>query len=123
MRVTVSQQIRAPLARVFAVFTDVEHFAGRIKGVKKSVVLSEVRAGPGLRWRETRDFFGKDADADKELTAVAAPRSLRVESRVDGTNYISTYAFAERDAGSTVVTWTHTSEALTFGAKLMSPML
>ena len=124
MRVNATQPIRAPLARVFEVFTDVERCAGRIKGIKKAEILSEARSGKGLRWRETRSMFGKDADADKEITALDAPRSFRVESRVDGTNYVSTFAFAEgADAGSTVVTWTHHSEALTLGAKLGSPIL
>lgn len=124
MRVNATQPIRAPLARVFEVFTDVEHCAGRIKGVKKAEVISEVRSGNGLRWRETREVFGEDATVEKEITALDAPRSYRVESRVEGTLYVSTFDFAEgEDAGSTVVTWTHDSTALTLGAKLASPML
>ncbi len=124
MRVSASQPIRAPRARVFEVFTDIEHCAGRIKGIKKVEITSAVRAGVGLRWRETRLMFGKDATAELEITALDAPRSYRVESRVDGTLYISTFEFAEgADAGSTVVTWLHDSKAITFGAKFMTPLL
>lgn len=124
MRVSASQVVRAPMARTFEIFTDVEHCAGRIKGVKRAQLLSEMRQGVGVRWRETRDFFGKDADADKEITAMDAPRSFHVESRVDGTLYLSAFEFAEGpQPGSTVVTWTHTSRAMTLGAKLMSPLL
>ena len=124
MRVIASQPIRAPLARVFEIFTDVEHCAGRIKGVKKAEILSEVRSGKGVRWNETRVMFGSDATAEKAIVAFDAPRSFRVESRVDGTNYVSTFDFAEgAEPGVTVATWTHGSEALTFGAKFMSPML
>lgn len=124
MRVTATVSIRAPVARVFDVFTDVAHCAGRITGVKKAEILSEVRSGKGLRWQETRVMFGKDAAVDKEITAIEAPRSYRVESRVDGTNYISTFEFADgAAAGTTVVTWTHFSEALTVGAKFLAPLL
>ena len=124
MRVIATQPIRAPFARVFEVFTDIEHCAGRIKGVTKAEIVSEVRSGKGLRWRETRLMFGKDATAEKEITAFDAPRSCRVESRIDGTNYVSTFDFAPgADAGSTVATWTHDSVALTLGAKFMLPVL
>lgn len=124
MRVIITRSIRAPLARVFEVFTDIEHCAGRIKGIKKAEIVSEVRAGKGLRWRETRSMFGKDATVEMEITALDAPRSYRAESRVDGTLYISTFDFAEdAGAGLTVVTWTHDSKALTLGAKLASPIL
>lgn len=124
MRVSVPQPVRAPLARVFEVFTDVEHCAGRIKGIKRVEIVSAMRSGKGLRWRETRLMFGKDATAEKEITALDAPRSCRIESRIDGTNYVSMFDFAVgEDAGSTVVTWTHDSVALTFGAKLMAPIL
>jgi hypothetical protein len=38
--------------------------------------------------------------------------------------YITTFHFAEgADATATVVTWTHDNMALTFGAKVMSPLL
>lgn len=77
MRVSVPQPVRAPLARVFEVFTDIEHCAGRIKGIKRVEIVSAVRSGKGLRWRETRLMFGKDATAEKEITASS---DLRVES-------------------------------------------
>ena len=54
--------------------------------------------------------------------AIDAPRSFRVDSRVDGTLYVSTYDFVEV-GGTTRVTWTHDSVAMTFGAKLAVPML
>ena len=122
MRIEATQPIRAPLARVFEVFTDIEHSAGRIKGIKKVEVLSEVRSGKGLRWRETRSVFGSDADADKEITEFDPPHSYRVESNVNGMLYITTFQFAE-NADATVVTWAHDNTPLTFGAKLMSPFL
>ena len=43
---------------------------------------------------------------------------------MDGTLYISTFDFMEAaQPGTTLVTWTHDSVALTFGAKLGVPIL
>lgn len=112
MKVVVTRSIRAPPARVFEGFTDAERFAGRISGVKEAEVVSEVRAGRGLRRRETRVFFGDNATVERELTACDAARSCRVESRVEGSLYGSTFHVTEDTAGGvTVVTWTHDSRA------------
>jgi hypothetical protein len=122
MRLIATQSLRAPIGRAFDAFTDMEHAAGRVKGIKKVEIRSEARSGLGLRWGETRDFFGDDATVEKAIVAFEPGRSFRVESTNEGMHSVSVFEFAETAAGCEV-TWTHDLTPLTFKAKLMSPML
>lgn len=122
MRILARQPLRADIERAFAAFTDIEHSAGRVAGITRVEVVSAVRSGVGLRWLETRTLFGSDATVEKRLTAVDPPRSFRVESHVEGVDYVSVFEFAE-SAGVTVATWTHDLTPTTLRAKLASPLM
>jgi hypothetical protein len=58
-RVTVSDQIAAPVEKVFAVFTDVERAAERVSGIKEVRMLTPGRFSLGTRWLETRQVLGR----------------------------------------------------------------
>jgi len=124
MRIRSSQLIKAPVERVFEVFADIANCAGRIKGITKVEVLSETRSGLGLRWRETRVLFGKEATEEMEVTAFDAPKSYVVEARSHGMHYVTTFTFEPgAGAGSTQVSWVFDGKALSLGAKLMTPLM
>ena len=59
--VSVSTQIAAPVAEVFALFTDLKNAPGRVKGIKRIELLTNGPVGVGTRFRETRVMFKRDA--------------------------------------------------------------
>ena len=56
--VTVSNEIAAPLDRVFQTFTDIEHGPTRVSGIKKLEMMSPGPVHIGTRWLETRESWG-----------------------------------------------------------------
>ncbi len=121
MKITMSSTVDAPLERVFEVYTDIENAAGRIEGIKKLEILSETRSGLGLKWRETREFMGKEAVEEMEITGIDPPDSYKVEAESHGTHYTSIFTFKEQ-TGATTVAWEFAGEPLTLVSKVMSVM-
>jgi len=122
MKISTSETIQAPRERVFEVFSDIPRAQERIDGIAKLEVLSEVDRGPGLRWRETRVMFGKEATEEMEITGFEEPRSYVVEAESHGTHYTSCYTFNEADDDRTDVTVVFMGRPVTLLSKLMTPM-
>jgi uncharacterized membrane protein len=76
--VKVSTEVKAPVERVFALFTDIEHAPERVSAIKKIEVLSAVPFGLGYRWTETREVMGRLDDATMEVTSFEPNRSYTV---------------------------------------------
>jgi len=68
-KVTVSTVVKAPVERVFQLFTDVEHAAERVSGIKEIEVASTGPFNLGYRWTETREVRGHLDDATMEITS------------------------------------------------------
>ena len=56
-KVNISTEVKAPVEQVFALFTDIEHAADRVSGIKEINVLSPGSFDLGYRWTETRGKF------------------------------------------------------------------
>ena len=65
---TCSVEVNAPAARVWDLITDIEHAHEFIPGIKAIEILGDKKSGLGLRWRETRVMFGKEATETLEIT-------------------------------------------------------
>ncbi|MFC1609878.1 SRPBCC family protein [Myxococcota bacterium] len=122
MKVVAKEKIQARRDDVFVVFTDLEGATKRIEGIKEIEFLSETRSGLGVRWRETRVMFGKEATEDMEITALDPPDSYVVEAESHGTHYASVFSFRDADDGATEVTWEFEGKPLSLFAKLMTPL-
>ena len=122
MKISMSELLEAPRSDVFNVFTDIENASERISGIRKLEVLSEVRRGVGLRWRESRVMFGKEATDEMEITGFDEPDSYVVEAESLGTHYVSRFRFQEVEPGKTQVVWEFEGRAKTLAAKLMAPL-
>jgi hypothetical protein len=51
-KVRVSTEVKAPVERVFERFTDIEHAAERVSGIKEIAVLSPGSFNLGYRWTD-----------------------------------------------------------------------
>ena len=97
MKIVIDETVQAPIDQVFDVFSDITKTEERISGIIKLEVLSDTKSGKGLRWRETRKMFGKEATKEMEMTAFEQPDSYMVEAKSHGMHYISTYSFTKVD--------------------------
>jgi len=77
-KVRVSTEVKAPVERVFELFTDVEHAAQRVHGIKKIDVLSPGSFDLGYRWSEAREVMGRLDQATMEITAFERNRTYTV---------------------------------------------
>lgn len=122
MQVTSADTVKAPIDRVFAVFSDVASCGDRIAGITALEVLSDVQSGLSVKWRETRTMFGKEATEEMWMSGFDAPNSYQVEAESHGTHYLTTFTFKAIDDNTTKVPWIFEGKALSLMAKLMVPL-
>ena len=77
-KVRVSTEVKAPVERVFELFTDIEHAAERVSGIKKIEVMSTGPFNLGYRWTETREVMGRLDDGTMEISSFERNRSYTV---------------------------------------------
>jgi carbon monoxide dehydrogenase subunit G len=121
VRCTVERQIAAPPEQVFELFADLRHAAERIAGIKRLEVLTEGPIGVGTRFRETREFYGREATEELTITAFDPARSYTVNCVSGGSVYTSTFRFRPNGAG-TIATVEFEARPVTLLARLMSPL-
>jgi ribosome-associated toxin RatA of RatAB toxin-antitoxin module len=116
-----STTIQAPPRRVFEVFSDLAHAAGRVKAIKAIELLTPGPMRVGARFRETRVMFGKQATEEMEVVEFEPERAYAVACESCGAYYHSRFTFTPSGAG-TRVDMTIRSEARSLLAKLMTPL-
>lgn len=122
MNITVTEAIKAPIERVFDALSDIAHADERITGITKLDILSEIKSGKGVRWRETRMMFGKEATEEMEITEISPPNSYKVEAASHGMKYVSVFRFRALDPNNTEVTMVFTGTPTSLSGKLMTPL-
>ncbi len=118
---SMSEYIASPPEIVFEVASDFRHAAENIQGIERLEVLTDGPIGVGTRFRETRVMFGKESTEEMEITAFDTPRSYVVEAESCGGRFRFEYRFDGDAAGTTVQIEVETY-AVSFLAKLMSPL-
>lgn len=82
IRFQIDQTLPAPPERVFRELTDLENAGRWMPGFVRFERVGDVQEGAGMRFRETRKMFGKEATEEFEVTAFEPPSRLGL--RVDG---------------------------------------
>jgi hypothetical protein len=118
---TLTKQVAAAPATVFAVFSDLEHAAGRVTAISKLDLVTPGPVAVGTRFRETRKMFGKDWTEEMEITALDPGRSYEVTARSCGAEFRTLFQFAPEGSGTRVEVHL-TPRALSLFAKLMKPL-
>jgi len=91
--IEVARKIKAPIERVWAVFTDLPRAAERLSGVDQIEVLNPGAFKVGTTWRETRTLHGKTAVEQMTVTVCEPPTHYLVEAQSRGTHYRSEFTF------------------------------
>jgi hypothetical protein len=117
--------IQGSKAAIWAAMTDIEHAATILSGVKSIEMVDKPASGLiGMKWRETRVLFGKEATAEKRITEAVANEYYKTQAEDGGFVFVTTMRIADAGApgpgGGATLTGTHDSIPQTFGARLMS---
>ena len=118
---SMSTSVQAPVETVFQLAADFPNAADRVKGIKRVEMLTPGPVGVGTRFRETREIMRREATEDMKVTQFDKPKSYTLSCHSCGCLFESTFRF-EPEAGGTKVTFDCNTQALTWSAKLMSPL-
>ena len=119
MHVSLSEQVNADPQRVWSVVTDFDHLTDNITGIVSSEILDRPSDGLiGIKWRETRVMFGKEASETMWITDAADGQWYETMAQSHGMEYRSRISVEPAAHGSTV-TFTLTGKAQTMAARLM----
>jgi uncharacterized protein YndB with AHSA1/START domain len=100
--VTVHTRVAAPVERVFAVFTDLEHGAQRVSNIQEIELLTTGVFGLGTRWLETREVLTQMASAEMEVTAFEPNRTYTITHHKAGTRIDTAFTFEPCEDGTNV---------------------
>lgn len=119
---TVSRDVDAPAATVWAIITDLAGAPERLS----SVIAVDVLEGPefrvGTRWRETRTMFGRTATEEMTVSAVEPGRSYTTEADSHNAHYTSAMSVTPTGAGCRL-TMTFEGQPHGFAARVMAVTL
>jgi carbon monoxide dehydrogenase subunit G len=118
----VSVAIAASQAAVWECITDIERAHERIPAIKRIEILSPQRHGLGLRWRETRVMFGKEATEVMEITQWRPPHEYVTSAQGHGSDYRCTLRVEPTASGSTL-SFHFSATPLTLMAKIMGTLM
>ncbi len=120
MQVTRFTKIEASLSDVWSAVSDIEKADSRISGIKEVEIL-ERATGPsivGLKWRETREWMGKDAVEVMWVTDASEPSYYETRAESHGSIYTSRIELETTSTG-TRLTMGFSGQPVTFGAKVL----
>jgi carbon monoxide dehydrogenase subunit G len=119
MQVKTHVDVRAPRKVVWDVATDIANAAQTVKGIEKIEVLERPASGVvGLKWRETRKMFGKEATEVMWITRAQEPAFYETRAESHGAVYTTRIALDEAPGG-TRLSMEFGAAPQTLGAKVM----
>jgi len=120
--ITVSEEISAPRERVWHLITDFDSWADTIEGILSVEVIDRPDSGVvGLKWREKRMMFGKEAFETMWISAAEPNSWYETTAKNHGMIYNTRLSLDDRD-DKTVLTMQFSGQPTAFAAKLMSMM-
>ena len=95
--------INGSKAAIWAAITNIENASETFSGIENIEVLEKPANGlVGLRWRETRMYFGKPATVEKRITDAAENEFYKTRAESDGFVFLSTMSISESSGGVTL---------------------
>ncbi len=92
--------IKGSKTAIWAAIADIEHAAETISGIEKIEILEKPADGlVGLRWRETRMYFGKPATVEKRITDAAENEFYKTRADSEGFVFLTTMSLSQTSSG------------------------
>ena len=112
--------INASRAAIWNTITNIEKTAEFMGGIEKIEVVEKPANGiVGLRWRETRMYFGKPATVEIWITDATENEFYKTRAESDGFVFLSTMSISESSSGITLTT-SHDYKPQSIAARLKS---
>ena len=103
MTVEAQVGINGSKAGIWAAITNIQNASKIISGIESIEVLEKPANGlVGLRWRETRTYFGKPAAVEKWITDAGENEFYKTRAESDGFVFFSTMSISESSGGMTL---------------------
>lgn len=118
---TVTRSIDAPLEVVFETISDIRNFSKAVPDIVNVEFLSDIQAGVGARFRETRVMRGREASTVLEVTEYVDDERIRLVSDSHGAIWDSEFTVRQH-AATTELTLKMDARPRTFLARLMVPI-
>jgi len=123
MQVQAEVAINANPETVWQVITNIDNAPHTISGIEKVEVLErQDDAFVGLKWRETRIMFGKEATEVMWITDAQQNKSYSTRAESHGSIYKTHFELKE-NGSQTILSMHFEGEAQTLTAKIMSAMM
>src|ERR1700719_3176959 len=120
-KIKVSAEVPESVAPTFSLFTDIEHAAHHVAGIRKTEMLTTGTFSRGTRWLETRDVLGRTDTAEMEVTAFETNRAYTITHHKAGVRIDTTFTFEPIPIGTNVsIEFALNSQGLPPG--LLSPL-
>lgn len=120
MNVEAKVTINATRTAVWNAITNIENAAQFISGIEKIEIVEKPANGiVGLKWRETRMYFGKPATVEIWITDAVENEFYKTRAERDGYLFLSTMSISE-SSGGIILTTSHDYKAQSIAARLKS---
>ena len=119
--VEVKVTIEGSKEAIWAAASDIENAATTVKGIDKIEILEQPASADslvGLKWRETRTMFGKDATEVMWITESVPNEFYKTRAESHGSIYTGTVAIKPLDGGSCSLSTTLDAKPQSFFAKM-----
>ncbi|MDX1642399.1 MAG: SRPBCC family protein [Balneolaceae bacterium] len=119
MKVTISRRIHASVKTVFRTISDIRNFSNAVPDVVDVEFLTDQKTGVGTRFKETREFRGREMSTVLEVTEYEENEKIRLISDAQGTVWDSTFIVEDLE-GSTELTLVMKAKPYKFFARIMN---
>lgn len=120
--IEVHVEIAASPEAVWRVVSDVRNAAATVPAIRAIEVLAGPPEGIGMRWRETRILFGREATEVMEIAEWNPPRSYLAIAESHGARYRSRVTVTPAASG-TRLAFTFESQGVTATARILGALL
>ena len=120
MKIAVDIEIEKPKETIWSAITDIENFSNMISSIIDLKILNRPEDGiVGLKWKETRLMFGKEASEIMWITESVENEYYCTRAESHGSVYITKLSLSET-ARNTLLTMSFTGEAQALIVKIVS---
>jgi hypothetical protein len=120
MEIHVELPIQAAPETIWHIITDIEHAPAYIQGIDAIEIIEQPAVGlVGLKWRETRTFFGQTVDEVIWITAAAPNQYYRSKAVNHGNSYTTEFRI-DPAPDYTVLQVNFRAKAQTLGARVLA---
>lgn len=120
MKVSVDIEIAKPKEAVWSVITDIDNCTNVLSCIIDLTILEQPEDGlVGLKWKETRMMFGKEASETMWITDAIENKTYSTRAENHGSVYITELSLSGTGS-NTLLTMSFTGEAQTLILKIIS---